>query len=80
MNTKCCEVCGEEFELRKNDIYIADVFNSPFEVSAHWNAIDCPKCGCQILLKRRYNGSKNEFPSTITNIFKNILKQRKENP
>ncbi len=55
MNTKCCEVCGTELNINKKNVYVAEVRNSLFGTSENWNATDCPHCGCQNLLKKRYN-------------------------
>ncbi len=54
MNTKCCEVCGTELEINKKNVYVAEVRNALFGISEDWNATDCPHCGCQNLLKKRY--------------------------
>lgn len=43
-----CEVCGTELNINKKNVYVADVKNHL------WSAVDCTHCGCQTLLKRRY--------------------------
>ena len=56
MKTKC-SVCGKRFAPCKESVYLAsestsltDVFTKAPRV---YDAIDCPGCGCQILLKIR---------------------------
>lgn len=55
MNTKCCEVCGTQLNIDKKNVYVAEVRNILIGNSENWNAVDCPHCGCQNLLKKRYN-------------------------
>lgn len=52
-----CSVCGKRFDIKKENTYTVDmtidnVF-SALTKQAVYDAIDCPKCGCQQLLKER---------------------------
>lgn len=56
-----CKVCEKEFELKKGDRYTAVPgygFGRIFAVDMY-DAIDCPCCGCQNLIQKRY-GKENE--------------------
>ena len=51
-----CDICNKEYDIKKEDTYIVtkekkDIF--PFSKEL-FDAIDCPECGCQKILKRRY--------------------------
>lgn len=54
-----CSVCGFEFEAVKEIHYIARVkgnkgFSNLFgEEESIFDAFDCPKCGCQIVVQER---------------------------
>lgn len=51
--SKKCDICGNGITLKKKDIY--SVWKSEFpNMPLVYNAIDCPFCGCQTLLKVRY--------------------------
>lgn len=54
MNEKCCEVCGTQLNINKKNVYESVVINHIFHFEEIWNATDCPHCGCQNLLKKRY--------------------------
>lgn len=43
----CCEVCGSKLEIHAGNVY------SVKEEKELFDAIDCPVCGCQKVLKRR---------------------------
>ena len=52
-----CDVCKKRFPIDKCNVYrvteaqsISQVFTTPSKV---FNAVDCPTCGCQHLLKVR---------------------------
>lgn len=49
-----CEVCNHTLNISKDNVYTANVGESIFGMNEKWDAIDCPYCGCQNLLKRRY--------------------------
>ena len=52
-----CSVCGFEFEAVKEIHYIARVKGSKgfsnFFGETIFDAFDCPKCGCQIVVQER---------------------------
>lgn len=50
---KKCDVCNNEITLKKKEIYSVYVSSFPQPIKIY-NAIDCPFCGCQTLLKLRY--------------------------
>lgn len=54
-----CNVCGEQVELRKENRYDvlieASVLQKSFGVKDRlYEAFDCPKCGCQMLMHERF--------------------------
>lgn len=54
---KTCGVCGYRVTLTKEEIYIAEEPRGFTECltkpPTRFNAIDCPRCGCQIALAIR---------------------------
>lgn len=53
-----CKICGEEFDIAKEDKYQVRV--PSFDATRGftkmtWDALDCPHCGCQNLLSKRYD-------------------------
>lgn len=53
-NIKFCDVCKTPLEINKKTVYVVSVENRFFHYVDNWNAVDCPHCGCQNLLKNRY--------------------------
>lgn len=54
-----CSVCGEQIELRKENRYKviieAGTLQKSFGAKYHlYEAFDCPKCGCQMLMQERF--------------------------
>ncbi|MDE6141026.1 MAG: hypothetical protein K2G03_00340 [Bacilli bacterium] len=47
--TKECSICGGKIKLEKEKVYLVRQCEGLFTVK-YYNAIDCPYCGCQILL------------------------------
>lgn len=45
-----CDVCGKRFRPKKDNVYKVKI--SKDSVFA-WDAIDCPRCGCQRLMAAR---------------------------
>ena len=53
---KKCDVCGKWFTLSKEHVYqVVECVYTPFtgDVEKTYDAVDCPQCGCQTLLKVR---------------------------
>lgn len=57
---RTCEICGHEFELTKDNHYIVrdNETTGIVTVGRHdevqmYDAVDCPNCGCQIILCKR---------------------------
>jgi len=50
---KKCDICGNGINLKKKNIYSVykSIFPQPVLI---YDAINCPFCGCQTLLKVRY--------------------------
>lgn len=52
-----CKVCGYRFELEKANVYTAQEPRAFAETLSKppisFSATDCPKCGCQIMLRVR---------------------------
>lgn len=59
MEKNCvCSVCGHEFAIMKDSVYLAQEKSTLFERMGGneptvFNAIDCPNCSCQMILKER---------------------------
>ncbi len=54
-----CSFCGIEFEIDVNKKYIVKSKENLLDIS-YFDAIDCPKCGCQnIIWKRLERVSEN---------------------
>ena len=45
-----CEVCNHPLNIVKENVYV----NNFLSDDEDWSATDCPYCGCQNLLKRRF--------------------------
>lgn len=49
-----CKVCGRFIRLKKENKYIVKREGiAPFTTTGYFDAFDCPKCGCQIVIGRR---------------------------
>lgn len=52
-----CKVCGYRFALAKENIYTAEEPRAFVETLSKppitFSAVDCPRCGCQIMLSVR---------------------------
>lgn len=60
MESKKCSVCGNGIKLKKEKVYVVRECNSLVNATTY-NAIDCPFCGCQTILKKRlYEVKKGE--------------------
>lgn len=46
-----CSVCGKRLEVHKE--YTYEVVQEMFGTKHFYDCIDCPKCGCQIVMKER---------------------------
>lgn len=60
-----CNVCGKQVELRKENRYEvlikASTLQKSFGVKDRlYDAFDCPRCGCQMLMHERFP-AKNEI-------------------
>lgn len=57
-NIVICDVCGRGTMPTKETIYIAEEPRGAMEMLTQpqklFNAMDCPCCGCQIVLNRRF--------------------------
>lgn len=84
-----CSVCGEQIELRKENRYDvlieAGTLQKSFGVKDHlYEAFDCPKCGCQMLMHERFpaigevTATKKEIKATEGCIEKNGAQKKKE--
>ncbi len=54
---KKCSVCGKRFMPTKETTYLAkegeSVLSALSKQADFFDAIDCPRCGCQTVLKKR---------------------------
>lgn len=64
LKEQVCSVCGNKFLPIKNKVYlsyepkgITDSLKSPSDV---FDTMDCPFCGCQTLLKKRFPIVRNK--------------------
>ena len=52
-----CKICGKRFKLSAENVYIASDSTAVLQILAGtvkaYDAVDCPKCGCQTLLCER---------------------------
>ena len=58
-----CSVCGNSYGIIKKNIYVVRVNtdNNIFTPKGNYDACDCPFCGCQHLLKRRYEKATGDM-------------------
>lgn len=54
INTKRCKVCNHPLNISKDNVYEAKVENVFFHTFENYSATDCPYCGCQNLLQKRF--------------------------
>ena len=55
INVMCCKVCNHPLNISKENVYVAKNVKNPLFGNEDWSATDCPYCGCQYLLKRRFD-------------------------
>ena len=55
-----CKVCNHSLDIRKDNTYKVNVTNQIFKLTELQDATDCPYCGCQNLLSRRYEKVRNK--------------------
>lgn len=48
-----CKVCGKEFELKKENMYLTDWINPITRIVVLHECFDCPVCGCQNMVNSR---------------------------
>lgn len=53
-----CKVCNHPLNIKRENVYVAKNIKNPFYGFENWDATDCPYCGCQNLLGKRFE--KNE--------------------
>ncbi len=58
--TLTCKVCGEEFRPHKDHRYTVVKNKGLFIPPLFFDAIDCPHCGCQVLLRERLGAAFTE--------------------
>lgn len=51
---KTCSVCGWDYSVRGSNLYVAEEVTPLFQPNKYYDAIDCPHCGCQIILGERF--------------------------
>ena len=57
-----CSVCGNSYGISKKNIYVVKVdTDSIFTPKGNYDACDCPFCGCQHILKRRYEKATGDM-------------------
>ncbi len=49
-----CSVCNHPLNISKENVYVAKNVKNLLFGNEDWSATDCPYCGCQNLLKRRF--------------------------
>ena len=58
ININRCKVCNHPLNMSKDNVYVARVENVFFHSSENYSATDCPYCGCQNLLQKRFDRSE----------------------
>ena len=53
-----CKVCNHILDTRKENVYQTRVESAIFHNANIYDATDCPYCGCQNLLKERYEKAR----------------------
>lgn len=56
MKTKCT-VCGKRFAPQKESVYLINGSAATLDIlvrAKNYDAVDCPRCGCQQVLKIRF--------------------------
>jgi len=51
-----CEVCGKRLVINRETVYVVNTssaLTTAFGTASYFNAVDCPQCGCQKILKQR---------------------------
>lgn len=51
-----CKICGKRFTLRKKRVYLVmgpSEFLTSSKLRSIFEATDCPRCGCQMVLNKR---------------------------
>lgn len=56
-----CKICGKEFELREEDRYFVINNSVIFQQKKLGEAFDCPYCGCQNVVNKRYKTKRTRF-------------------
>lgn len=57
MKEVLCSICGTTLDLQKDKVYLVKENNGLagyFKPGDIWHATDCPYCGCQNLLVKRF--------------------------
>ncbi len=54
-----CEVCNHLLDIRKENVYEVNIAGTIFGNTENYDATDCPYCGCQNVLKKRYKRTGN---------------------
>ena len=49
-----CKVCNHLLNISKENVYVAKAGNLVVSMTENYSATDCPYCGCQNLLQKRY--------------------------
>ena len=53
-NKHKCKICGKDFELKKENKYIANSINLLISKECKSESFDCPYCGCQNIVNSYY--------------------------
>lgn len=56
-----CSVCNHPLNISKENVYVAKNVKNLLFGNEDWSATDCPYCGCQNLLKRRFEKAVKQF-------------------
>lgn len=49
-----CKVCNHPLNISKENVYVVNVTNMFLMAPGNYDATDCPYCGCQNLLQKRF--------------------------
>ena len=62
---KKCNICGYKFKINKKEKYTVITKSSLLQAEEKYDAIDCPNCGCQIMLWPRYMKVNDEEKTEV---------------
>ena len=53
-----CEICGSLYQKKSEGVCVKPEFLC---ADTLWDYMNCPRCGCQIILRRRYRDKNDPY-------------------